>query len=322
MRFLAVIVISLALASPLFLPGASASAPGDGSGSTPGSIIAGGLERTFRLYIPPSHDRSRPAPLIIALHGGGGTGAAMERLTVGGLNRLAARDGFVVVYPNGVDRHWNDGRGISDYRAHREDIDDVGFIAALIDHLVQTQGIDRSRVYATGISNGGLFSQRLARELAQRITAIGVVAISMSDKIALMRAPARPVSVLLMPGTEDPLVPWAGGDIGFPGATRKVGKVLSVAESVAAWVALNRCTPPPSASWEPDRDPNDGTRVRREAYGPCRDGTEVVLLAVEGGGHTWPGGWQYFPERVIGRTSRDIDANEVIWSFFKRHAIR
>jgi polyhydroxybutyrate depolymerase len=123
MRVLTVIVITLVIASPLFLPRASASAPGDGSGSTPGSIVAGGLERTFRLYVPPSHDRTRPAPLVIALHGGGGTGAVMEQLTAGGLNRLAAREGFVVVYPDGVERHWNDGRGISDYRAHRENID-------------------------------------------------------------------------------------------------------------------------------------------------------------------------------------------------------
>ena len=322
MRVLTVLVITVALAAPLLHPGGAASAPGDGSGSSPGSIVTGGLERTYRLYVPPTHDRSRPVPLVIALHGGGGTGAAMERLTVGGLNRLAAREGFVVVYPDGVDRHWNDGRGVSDYRAHRENIDDIGFISGLIDHLVQTQGIDRSRVYATGISNGGLFSQRLARELAPRVAAIGVVAISMSDKIALMRAPARPVSVLLMPGTEDPLVPWAGGDIGFPGGARKVGKVLSVADTVAAWVALNHCTPPPSVSWEPDRDPQDGTRVRREAYGPCSEGSEVVLYAVDGGGHTWPGGQQYLPARIVGRTSRDIDANEVIWNFFKRHAIR
>ncbi|MGH7752870.1 MAG: alpha/beta hydrolase family esterase, partial [Gemmatimonadales bacterium] len=212
-----------------------------------------------------------------------------------------------------------------EYRAHRENIDDVGYIAALIDHLAQTRGIDRSRVHAVGISNGGLFSQRLARELAPRIAAIGVVAIAMTDKIArpegTRRAPARPVSVLLMPGTEDPLVPWTGGDLGFSRG-RKVGRVLSTSETVAAWAALNRCTSPPAVAMEPDRDPQDGTRVRREAYGPCGGGSEVVLYAVEGGGHTWPGGQQYLPARVIGRTSRDLDANEVLWAFFKNHAIR
>lgn len=321
MRVLAIIVISLALAFPLFLPGASASAPGDGSGSTPGSIIAGGLERTFRLYIPPSHDRSRPAPLIIALHGGGGTGAGMERLTRGGFNRLADRDGFIAVYPDGLERHWNDGRGIEAWRAHRENVDDVGFISALIAHLARRANIDRSRVYSTGISNGGLMSFRLARELTSQIAAIVPVATSMSEQIAEMRAPSRSISVLTIAGTQDPLVPWDGGEVGFPGG-RKVGKAIPVAETIRYWAGHNQCPSSPAVAMEPDRDPRDGTRVRRETYGPCRDGTEVVLLAVEGGGHTWPGGWQYLPERVIGRTSRDIDANEVIWDFFKRHAIR
>lgn len=309
---------SLALA-PVGSIGAAAG-PSDSTGQV-GSIASGGLNRTYRLYVPLAHDKSKAVPLVIALHGGGGTGLNMERLTLGGFNRLAAGEGFVVVYPDGVDRHWNDGRGIQEYRAHREDVDDVGFIAALIEHLHQTLGIDRARVYATGISNGGLFSQRLARELAPRIAAIGVVAVSMSDKIAQMRPPARPISVLLMPGIDDPLVPWGGGDIGFRGS-RPAGRVLSVADTVAAWTGLNRCPPRADVAMEPDRDPNDGTRVRWEAYAPCAEGTEVVLYAVEGGGHTWPGGWQYLPERLIGRTSRDIDANHVIWSFFKKHAIR
>lgn len=197
----------------------------------------------------------------------------------------------------------------------------MGYISALIDLLARSYGIDSNRVYAAGISNGGLFSQRLAREIAPRIAAIGVVVALMSDKIALMRPPARPVPVLLMPGTQDPLVPWEGGELGFRGG-RKFGKVLSASATVAAWTALNRCAAPPAVTLEPDRDPHDGTRVRREAYGPCGEGSEVVLYAVDGGGHTWPGGQQYLPESVIGRTSRDIDANEVLWTFLRKHSIR
>lgn len=119
MKNLGVGLVALALVVPLLRP-VAASAPGEGLDSTTGSIIAGGLVRTFRVYVPLSHNRTRPAPLLIALHGGGGTGTAMERLTIGGLNRLAARDGFVVVYPDGVERHWNDGRGIAEYRAERK----------------------------------------------------------------------------------------------------------------------------------------------------------------------------------------------------------
>jgi polyhydroxybutyrate depolymerase len=142
----------------------------------------------------------------------------------------------------------------------------------------------------------------------------------MSEQIAQMRVPARPISVLLMAGTKDPLVPYEGGDIGFARG-RKVGRVVSVAETIKYWTMFDQCPPSPIIAVEPDKDPEDGTRVRREISGPCREGTEVILYAVEGGGHTWPGGQQYLPERIVGRTSRDIDANEVIWSFFKRHAI-
>jgi len=248
----------------------------------------------------------------------------MEKLTRGGFNRLAERDGFVVVYPDGLERHWNDGRGVGAYRAHRENIDDVGFLTALIDHLARGLPVDRARIYATGISNGGLMSFRLAREAATVIAAIAPVAISMSEQIARMRQPARAVPVLMMPGTQDPLVPYEGGEIGRalarggPG----FGRVIPVAEAVRYWVEHNHCAPLPAVTVEPDRDPLDGTRVRREVYGSCRDGTEVVLYAVEGGGHTWPGGLQYLPERIVGRTSRDINAAEVIWAFFRRFALR
>ncbi len=289
--------------------------------SSQGTRQFGGLHRTYHLYVPAGLDGNRPVPLVIVLHGGGGTGAGMEQLTRGGLNRLADRDGFIVAYPDGLDRHWNDGRGIQAYRAHREDVDDVGFITALVEHIGRTVPLDRGRVYAAGISNGGLMSFRLAREATTRIAAIAPVAIAMSEQIARMRAPQRPVPVVLIAGTDDPLVPWGGGEIGFAGR-QKVGRVLSVAETVRHWVVHNQCPPSPAVATEPDRDPHDGTRVRREAYSPCRDGSEVVLYAVLGGGHTWPGGAQYLPARVIGRTSRDIDANTVIWEFFKRHAMR
>ncbi len=287
------------------------------------SISFGGRERMFRIHVPSLSGRATPVPLVLILHGGGGTGDGMERLTLGGFNRLADREGFVAVYPDGVERHWNDGRGNQQYRAQRDNIDDVGFIAALIAGLSETLPIDRRRVYATGISNGGLMSLRLARELADRIAVIAPVAASMSEQITQMRAPARPISVLLIAGTADPLVPYQGGEIGFIGfrGGQKIGKVVSVAETITYWSTFNRCPPAPAITMEPDRNPQDGTRVRREAHGPCREGTEVMLYAIEGGGHTWPGGQQYLPERIVGRTSKDIDANEVIWSFFKRHAL-
>ncbi len=311
---------ALVLLSTLW-PADAIALQGTASRTSVDSLQFGSLARTFRIYVPSQYDRSKPLPVVLVLHGGGGTGDGMEKLTLGGLNCLADREGFIPVYPDGVDRHWNDGRGVQTYRAQRDNVDDVGFVSALIDHLARTLSIDQRRVYVTGISNGGLMSFRLARELTTRIAAIAPVAISMSEQIAAMRAPSRPISVLMIPGTRDPLVPWDGGAIGFARG-QEVGRVLSVSETVKYWAGHNQCPSPPTVSMEPDRDPKDGTRVRREAYSPCRDSTEVTLLAVEGGGHTWPGGLQYLPEGIVGRTSKDIDANEVIWAFFRRHTVR
>lgn len=281
------------------------------------SIFSGGLERTYTVHLSSAYDNTRPTPLLIVLHGGGGTGQGMTKLT--DFNAIADRENFIIVYPDGFENHWNDGRGVSQYSAQKQNVDDVGFISALIDRLSQELNIDAKRVYVTGISNGGMMSHRLGCELSQKIAAIAPVASNISVNMASIWAPSRPVPVLIINGTEDPLVPWAGGDIHFGRA--KLGQVLSVADTVKFWVANNKCTSLPLVTELPDKDPSDGTRVQRETYGGCTDGAEVVLYEVEGGGHTWPGGLQYLPASIIGRTSRDFDASEVIWQFFKEHPI-
>jgi polyhydroxybutyrate depolymerase len=234
------------------------------------------------------------------------------------LNKLSDREGFIVVYPDGIEKHWNDGRENVSYRAHREKVDDVGFISALIDDLAEKRNIDRNRVYVTGISNGAMMSFRLACELSQKITAIAPVAGAMPENLPSRCSPSSKIPVLMISNTDDRLVPWEGGDIRF--GRKTFGRALSVPETVKYWVNNNQCSSPPAISMEPDRDPKDGTRVRQEAYGPCEEGAWVVLYAIEGGGHTWPGGHQYLPAWIIGKTSRDIDANDVIWDFLKKHA--
>jgi polyhydroxybutyrate depolymerase len=239
----------------------------------------------------------------------------MDKFT-GGLNPVADREGFIVAYPDGVDKQWNDGREI--FAA--ANIDDVGFLSTLIDHIARRYNIDPGRVYATGISNGGLMSFRLACDLSEKVTAVAAVTAALSDDLLRHCSPSQPVSVLLINGTQDPLVPWGGGQIKVGRQER--GTVISTPDSIQFWVTQNHCWGPPNVSWEPDVNLKDGTRVRREAYEGCRDGTEVVLYAVEGGGHTWPGGQQYLPKSLIGRTSRDIDANELIWHFFEGNSAR
>ena len=281
------------------------------------SIIFAGLERTYRIHIPPSYDKSKPMPLLIVLHGGGGTGKRMEKLTQGGFNKRSDKEDFLVVYPDGIEKNWNDGRENVKYRAHREKIDDVGFISALIDHLSKQYNVDIKRVYATGISNGAMMSFRLGCELSEKIAAIAPVAGSMPENLPSQCSPLKPIPVLMISNTDDRLMPWEGGDIRF--GRKTFGRALSVQETVQYWVNHNQCSSSPTVSMEPDRDPKDRTRVRIESYDQCREGIEVVLYAIEGGGHTWPGGDQYLPKWIIGKTNRDIDANEVIWNFFKRH---
>jgi polyhydroxybutyrate depolymerase len=213
--------------------------------SRPGdSIISAGLERTYHIHIPASYDKANPIPLLIALHGGGGSGEKMEELTLQGFNRLSDKEGFIVVYPDGIENHWNDGRENVRYRAHREKIDDVGFISALVEHLAKEYNIDKKRVYATGISNGAMMLFRLACELSGKITAIAPVAGSMPESLPSRCSPSRSISVLIISNTADPLVPWGGGEIRF--GLRRFGKVLSVPETVKFWSTHSQCSSSPN----------------------------------------------------------------------------
>jgi polyhydroxybutyrate depolymerase len=279
------------------------------------------LERTFHVHTPSSYNKSLQTPLVIALHGKGGNGESMVLVTRKGFNRLAESDGFIVVYPDGIELNWNDGRmdEESNDRAHRENIDDVGFISSLIDYMIREYNSDPKRIYITGISNGAIMSYRLACELANKITAIAPVDGNIPLQLSYTCSPSAHVSVLAINNVNDPLVPFEGGEIYGHFHRVKLGKVLSVNESIGFWVNHNKCSTIPVVTEEPDRDPKDGTRVTRKEYISEGDGTEVILYSIEGGGHTWPGGFQYLPAWVIGKTSRDIDANEVIWSFFKKH---
>ena len=271
------------------------------------------LKRTFLLHVPPQYKPDTSLPLIIVLHGGGGEATKVARLTR--FSALADREGFLVVYPDGINHHWNDGRNVQRFRAQRENVDDVGFLSALIDRLHRYLNVDRSRVYVTGISNGGMMCNRLACDLSDRIAAVAPVAAAMAEDLPDSCSPARPISVLAINGTEDPLVPWQGGGVGL---LAKRGVVISVPKTIAFWVARNHCAPKPKVVTLPKKDPDDSMLVRQETYGGGADGTEVILYAVEGGGHTWPGGAER-PGK-FGRRSDDFNASAIIWEFFKRHS--
>ena len=270
------------------------------------------IQRDYHLFIPSSYRNSTAAPLVIALHGGGGNGHKMHKLSH--LSLLADRYGFIVAYPDAVEGHWNDGRGMDQYRSQKDNIDDVGFISRMIAAIAGEYNIQNHRVYVTGASNGAMMSLRLGCELAHKITAIAPVIGAMPENLVGQCAPARPVPLMMINGTDDPLVPWEGGYVHI--FRRKLGKIISVPQTIAFWVTRNGCSPSPQISMVPDADPEDGTRVQKTAYGKCTDGADVVLYEIKGGGHTWPGGYQYLPEFLIGKTNRDLDASQAIWDFF------
>lgn len=284
------------------------------------SIIVDGTQRSYLLHIPSSLDKEGHAPLLIALHGGLGNGRKMIKLTQGGFNRLAEEKGFLVVYPDGMEKHWNDGRHGEEtgHSAHQNETDDVGFLSALIDKLIAEWNLNSERIYVTGMSNGSMMSHRLACELSHRITAIAAVAGNLPRRYLPDCKPTNPLSVLVISNDQDPLMPYGGGYVTGPFGHRKLGQVLSASETTAFWASHNRCSPSPMVAHQPDRDESDGTRVRQETYPDCTQETQVIHYVIENGGHTWPGGRQYLGQWLIGKTSRDINANQVIWHFFEQ----
>lgn len=277
-----------------------------------GAIQWDGLKRTYTLHLPPSFERENSLPLVIALHGSGSSGERFAWLTKEGFNKLADKEKFIVVYPDGVEKNWNDGRTHVSDRAHRENIDDVGFVSALMDKLIEDFNIDSSHIYVTGISNGGGLTYRLACELTSRLRGVAPVALPMPEDLAKACSPSKPLPILIIHGDSDPIVPYNGGWI-----AGMSGKVLSIEDTVKYWISNNGCPETPEKVEEIDRDPLDGTSVKKTIY--CSKETEVAMYTIEGGGHTWPGGVQYRDEAYIGKTSSEIDACEVIWAFFESH---
>lgn len=290
-------------------------------------------KRSYDIHIPSSYDVSWPTPVVLVLHGGGASSENAAKLTCPNgdlnstkcLNKLADREGFIVVYPNGTSRPliknlrtWNAGGGENGYMcvgeyACKNKIDDISYFKDLLDNLSKTINVDRARVYATGISNGAAMSHRLACELSDWIVAIAAVGGGNQFSAVAQCKPSQPVSVLEIHGTSDPAWPYDGGT-----GTKEGGNFYSVSQTVSGWTARNQCSSEPIKETMPDLK-NDGTKSIKESYGGCRKDSNVVLITVNNGGHTWPQGNQYLPERAIGKTGQDFSANEVIWQFFKVH---
>jgi polyhydroxybutyrate depolymerase len=286
----------------------------------PGRLRVDDLERHFEAYVPPESPAS--PPLLFAIHGSGMDGAGLRDWTGSRFAVLADRDGFLVVYPDGYEREWNGCRAPGVTLADRRNLDDVGFHLALIDRFAESHGIDRTRVYAAGLSNGGQMAYRLASDVPERFAAVAAVVANLpGPDNTKCSEPRGAIPVLIMNGRADPIVPYEGGIASLFGWSAR-GQVLSALESARHWSRVNGIATPPVATLLPDADPEDGSRVNVQTW-QGSGGAEVVLYTIEAGGHAIPGGvrlgspWLTAP--LFGRTNRDVRGADEIWDFLRRH---
>jgi len=277
------------------------------------TIRVDGRERRYLVHVPPRHDPVTPAALVLAFHGGGAN--ARNMVVFSGLNEKSDQAGFIVAYPEGsgrLERMLTFNAGNCCGFAAEHGIDDVAFVRHLLADLEGVVEIDRRRIFATGMSNGAMMAYRLASELADRIAAIAPVGGPMGMESC---RPCRAVSVMHFHGAADEFAPFGGGRGRGPSGT----DFYSVEHSIAAWVHANACQTTPVTTRLPDRE-KDGTTVKQVRYDSGKEGSEVVLIVVEGGGHTWPG--QEPRMSFLGVSTRDISANDMMWEFFERHPMR
>jgi polyhydroxybutyrate depolymerase len=295
------------------------------------SLSHGGLPRDYFVHVPPSYDGSHATAVIINLHGG--TGSAETAKAGSQMDASADAAGYLVVYPEAREvgafnkKKWNNGP-----RAETKDqgvADDVGFVAAMLDALATDFAVDTKRIFATGISNGGMMAYRLACELSDRIAAAAPIA---SQRMVDPCTPSRPISVIHFHGLEDGLVPHAGGPSSSDGLGLEPGSgcpilftamaladdMMSAESSIGAFATRNNCPGTPSSI-------SHGAQAECRSYGPCDSDSAVVLCTMADSGHTWPGGAYeadfscFVP--IVGAISQDINANNMMWTFFQEHPL-
>ena len=257
----------------------------------------GGRARWYLVHPPKGYDGKTPLPLVLVLHGALQGAANVERMS--GMSAKADKENFLVAYPNGTSRFgltptWNAGACCGYAMIHN--VDDVGFLRALIDRLERDYAVDPKRIYVTGISNGGMMSYRLACELADRVAAIAPVEGAQDVDCR----PSEPVSVLIFHGTADLLVPYQGGSTPYQIGPKRTDTPVSSA--VDFWVKHDGCSAAPKRE--------ETSQVRIDTYSGCKDGAGVALHTIPGGHHWWPG---------VPLSRNNVPATDIMWSFFAAH---
>jgi polyhydroxybutyrate depolymerase len=275
------------------------------------TIIIDGVEREYILELPSKYDSSTKYPLLLVFHGGGGRAKQMRNYS--GFKKLIDKEIFIAVYPEGQNKQWKDGRIGKELPTKN---DDVKFISQLIDTLKLQYNIDTNRVFSTGISNGGFFSFYLAYKLSDKIKAIAPVCANIPENIKDDYKLNNSVSMLLINGTDDPLVKYEGGKVGFGRSDR--GNSISTDETIKIWMNQLGCEAAPAEEKIPDKDKEDECEAVKYTYKNCKGNFEQQLIKIIGGGHTWPGSVPYLPKFIVGKVCNDFNAEEVIWNFFKQ----
>lgn len=278
----------------------------------PAGLIAGdnalvltheGLARTYILHIPPAYDGSTPTALVLAFHGIGLDAVEMQRISQ--FNAQSDQSGFLVVYPEGTGtmRSWNGGHCCG--TAARDAVDDVGFVRALIAEISSQLNVDPQQVYATGFSNGAIFTYRLACEMADLLAAVAPVSATQVEDDQRSCSPVRPIPLIHFHGTADTANPYEGGlnQAGF--------RFLPVAEAMNYWVGVDGCTTLQTST--------QGS-ITHDSHGSCSGGAAVELYTIRDGMHAWPGGEMV--NQAMGAPSMEINATTLIWEFFLSHRLQ
>jgi polyhydroxybutyrate depolymerase len=273
--------------------------------SVPKTINVNGIVRNYNVFVPTNLAKDKKVPLVLMFHGGKSNAINIEKYSK--FSDLAEREKFIVVYPDGINENWNDGRGLTQ-------TDDLGFIKLMLDSIVKEYNIDEQRIYSTGISNGAFFSNYLAAHFSGRFAAIAPVVGGIAEPFAPNFKPQEPVSVLVIQATGDPIFPFNGG-----GVKGNRGRAISTEKTLELWRNHNGTAKNSINGNLPDADKNDGCTVETYLWQNGKNGTEVKFYKEIGGGHGLAGKSQYLPKFVIGTICKDYDATEVIWEFFKNH---
>lgn len=266
------------------------------------SFMHGGVSRSYIVYVPASYSASTPVPVLFNFHGYSSN--ASQQLFYGDFRQIADTAGFLIVLPEGT----NDGTGTSHFNVGwgGSSVNDVAFTSALLDTLINDYAVDETRVYSTGMSNGGFMSYHLACNLSSRIAAVGSVTGSMVAATEANCNANHPTPIIEIHGTNDPTVPYNG----------QAGLSVSIPNVLTHWATYNNCDATPVVTPIPNTNTTDGSTVEKTVYMNGDNCTEVVHFKIIGGGHTWPGS-----AINLGNTNYDINASVEVWKFLSQYDI-